>query len=68
MAGRTTPSGGSLHHALNMMTGFTTRPLRLASLIGFVFTIFGVVIFLVVVVRNLVQATLSRASLSWHRS
>ena len=37
-----------------MMTGFTTRPLRLASLIGFVFTIFGVVIFLVVVVRNLV--------------
>jgi undecaprenyl-phosphate 4-deoxy-4-formamido-L-arabinose transferase len=46
--------GRLLHHALNMMTGFTTRPLRLASLIGFVFTIFGVVIFLVVVVRNLV--------------
>jgi undecaprenyl-phosphate 4-deoxy-4-formamido-L-arabinose transferase len=46
--------GRLLHHALNMMTGFTTRPLRIASLIGFVFTIFGVVIFFVVVVRNLV--------------
>ena len=44
-----------LHHAMNMMTGFSTRPLRLASLVGFLFTIFGVVIFLVVVVRNLVE-------------
>ena len=47
--------GRLVHHALNMMTGFTTRPLRLASMIGFVFTIFGVVIFIVVVVRNLIQ-------------
>jgi glycosyltransferase involved in cell wall biosynthesis len=47
--------GRLMHHALNMMTGFTTRPLRLASLIGFLFTIFGVIIFFVVVVRNLVQ-------------
>ena len=28
-------------HALNMMTGFSTWPLQLASLIGFVFTILG---------------------------
>ena len=28
-------------HALNMMTGFSTLPLQLASLIGFVFTLFG---------------------------
>jgi glycosyltransferase involved in cell wall biosynthesis len=28
-------------HALNMMTGFSTWPLRLASLIGFGFTLFG---------------------------
>lgn len=28
-------------HAFNLMTGFSTRPLRLASLIGFVFTLFG---------------------------
>lgn len=29
-------------HALNMMTGFSTVPLQLASLIGFAFTLFGV--------------------------
>jgi len=29
-------------HALNMMTGFSTRPLQMASIIGFAFTIFGV--------------------------
>lgn len=30
-----------LVHALNMVTGFSTVPLQLASLIGFVFTLFG---------------------------
>ncbi len=29
-------------HALNMMTGFSTMPLQLASLLGFAFTLFGV--------------------------
>ena len=43
--------GQLVHHALNMMTGFTSRPLRVASMVGFVFTIFGVVVFAVVVVR-----------------
>jgi glycosyltransferase involved in cell wall biosynthesis len=43
--------GRLVHHALNMMTGFTSRPLRVASMVGFVFTIFGVVVFAVVVVR-----------------
>jgi glycosyltransferase involved in cell wall biosynthesis len=47
--------GRLMHHALNMVTGFTTRPLRIASLIGFVFTIFGAIVFIVVVVRNLIQ-------------
>jgi glycosyltransferase involved in cell wall biosynthesis len=28
-------------HAMNMMTGFTTLPLQIASLVGFVFTFFG---------------------------
>ncbi len=28
-------------HALNMMTGFSTLPLQVASMIGFVFTLFG---------------------------
>lgn len=30
-----------LGHAANMMTGFSTIPLRLASLVGFLFTLFG---------------------------
>jgi len=54
--GRSNYSVGRLmNHALNMVTGFTTRPLRLASVIGFLFTIFGILIFVVVVVRNLIQ-------------
>ena len=40
-------------HALNMVTGFSTWPLQVASLIGFVFTVVGTVTLLVVVVRNL---------------
>jgi undecaprenyl-phosphate 4-deoxy-4-formamido-L-arabinose transferase len=28
-------------HAMNMMTGFSTMPLQIASLVGFVFTLFG---------------------------
>jgi glycosyltransferase involved in cell wall biosynthesis len=35
-------------HALNMMTGFSTLPLQIASLIGFLFTIFGLAILLFV--------------------
>jgi undecaprenyl-phosphate 4-deoxy-4-formamido-L-arabinose transferase len=33
-------------HALNMMTGFSTVPLQVASLIGFVFTLFGMAVLL----------------------
>jgi len=33
-----------LVHALNMVTGFSTIPLRLASIMGFAFTMFGVLI------------------------
>lgn len=33
-----------LRHALNMMTGFSTRPLQLASLIGFGFALFGLAV------------------------
>jgi glycosyltransferase involved in cell wall biosynthesis len=46
--------GRLLHHALNMMTGFTTRPLRIASMIGFLFTFFGFVVVAVVLVRYLI--------------
>lgn len=42
-------------HALNMITGFTVLPLQFASLIGFVFTLFGIVVFIYVVGRYLLQ-------------
>jgi len=42
-------------HALNMMTGFSTRPLQLASMIGFAFTLFGLAVLLYVIGRYLVS-------------
>jgi glycosyltransferase involved in cell wall biosynthesis len=41
-------------HALNMVTGFSTWPLQLASMIGFVFTLIGFAILLFVVITRLV--------------
>ncbi len=40
-------------HAMNMMTGFTTLPLQFASLVGFVFTLFGIGVLAYVVGRFL---------------
>ncbi len=45
--------GRLVQHAINMITGFTSRPLRIASMVGFLFTIFGFVVFAVVVIRFL---------------
>lgn len=42
-------------HALNMMTGFSVLPLQLASLIGFVFTLFGLGVLVYVVGRYMIQ-------------
>jgi glycosyltransferase involved in cell wall biosynthesis len=42
-------------HAMNMMTGFSTMPLQMASLIGFAFTLFGLLVLAYVVVRFLVH-------------
>lgn len=42
-------------HALNMMTGFTTIPLQLASLAGFFFSLFGFAILTYVVLNYLVR-------------
>jgi undecaprenyl-phosphate 4-deoxy-4-formamido-L-arabinose transferase len=42
-------------HALNMMTGFSSAPLQLASMVGFVFTLFGICILLFVIGRYLIQ-------------
>jgi len=42
-------------HAFNMITGLSTLPLRLASIIGFIFTIFGVGVLVFVVGRYLIE-------------
>jgi glycosyltransferase involved in cell wall biosynthesis len=43
--------GKLIRHAINMMTGFSTLPLQVASLLGFAFTLFGFGILLVVLIR-----------------
>jgi undecaprenyl-phosphate 4-deoxy-4-formamido-L-arabinose transferase len=42
-------------HALNMMTGFSTLPLQIASLVGFLFTIFGIGVLLFVLSRYVIN-------------
>jgi len=44
-------------HAFNMTTGFSTLPLQFASIIGFVFTFFGICTFLYVVGRYMIQGS-----------
>jgi undecaprenyl-phosphate 4-deoxy-4-formamido-L-arabinose transferase len=42
-------------HAMNLITGFTTIPLRIATGIGFFFLLFGILILLYVVIRFFTQ-------------
>jgi glycosyltransferase involved in cell wall biosynthesis len=42
-------------HAINMMTGFSTIPLQIASLIGFFFTLFGIGVLIFVILRFFTQ-------------
>ncbi len=42
-------------HALNMATGFSTLPLQVASLVGFGFTLFGIVVLAYVLGRALLE-------------
>ena len=42
-------------HTFNMVTGFSVLPLQVASLLGFTFTLFGIGIFLFVIVRYLIE-------------
>ncbi len=42
-----------IRHTLNMMTGFSVLPLQLASVVGFVFTLFGMAVLAYVVGRYL---------------
>jgi glycosyltransferase involved in cell wall biosynthesis len=44
-----------LTHAMNMMTGFTTVPLQIASWVGFGFTFFSLLMFLYVLARYFVS-------------
>ncbi len=44
-----------LTHALNMMTGFSTLPLQLASWMGFAFTLFGLGVLIYVIGRYLLE-------------
>ncbi|GMW01803.1 MAG: hypothetical protein AMXMBFR84_29400 [Candidatus Hydrogenedentota bacterium] len=44
-------------HAVNMITGFSTMPLEFASLLGFGFTIFGVLVLVYVLIRFTLQGT-----------
>jgi undecaprenyl-phosphate 4-deoxy-4-formamido-L-arabinose transferase len=44
-------------HALNMITGFSTLPLRIASILGFSFTLFGFFVLAFVVIRYLVSGS-----------
>ncbi len=42
-------------HAINMLTGFTVLPLQLSSLMGFLFALFGFVVFIYVIIRYLIE-------------
>jgi undecaprenyl-phosphate 4-deoxy-4-formamido-L-arabinose transferase len=44
-----------LRHAMNMVTGFSILPLQLASLMGFAFALFGLLVLVYVVGRYLIQ-------------
>jgi glycosyltransferase involved in cell wall biosynthesis len=46
-----------LGHAVDMTTGFSTKPLQLASLTGFIFTLFGIGVLLYVIGRYFFQGS-----------
>jgi len=44
-----------LTHALNMITGFTILPLQLASIVGFLLSVFGFIVLVYVIGRDLIE-------------
>lgn len=46
-----------VRHAFNMMTGFSTIPLQMASILGFILTLFGVIILVYTLGRWLLEGT-----------
>jgi undecaprenyl-phosphate 4-deoxy-4-formamido-L-arabinose transferase len=49
--------GKLVRHSFNMMTGFSIVPLQVASLAGFLFTIFGFLVLVFVLARYLLEGT-----------
>ncbi len=49
-----------VRHALNMLTGFSTAPLRAASLVGFAFTVFGGGLLAYILIRYLMYGSAVR--------
>ncbi len=45
-------------HALNMLTGFSTVPLQVATLLGFSLTLFGAILLVIVLARYAIQGAL----------
>ena len=44
-----------LVHALNMITGFSTLPLQLSTLVGFTSTLFGLIVLVFVLARHFIE-------------
>lgn len=42
-------------HAMNLITGFSVLPLQIASIVGFFFTLFGVIIFIYAIVNYIIR-------------
>ncbi|MFA6222286.1 MAG: glycosyltransferase family 2 protein [Desulfomonilaceae bacterium] len=59
LAGRSNYTFAALvGHALNMITGFSSLPLRLASLLGFAFMLFGIAVLIYVLGRYFIQGAI----------
>ena len=50
--------GKLVAHAVNMLTGFSTLPLQIASILGFVLTALGLMLFAVVIARYLIHGVI----------
>ena len=49
--------GKLISHALNMITGFSILPLRIASYIGFIFSLFGIIVLAYVIISYLLSGS-----------
>ena len=49
--------GKLIRHAINLMTGFSILPLQIASIVGFVFVLFGISILVFVLINYLVNGS-----------